>query len=95
LLVLLTTSNFPDVMMPAYKESRLYAIFFIVYLIFGLYLLMNMLLAMFYANYKKRSEDTLLKFVDERRTFLETKFEELDRDKKGYLNKEETYQMFK
>ena len=54
MLVLLTTSNYPDVMLPAYRENRVASIFFIVYLIFGLFLFMNLLLAIFYSNYKQR-----------------------------------------
>lgn len=46
-----------------------------------------MLLAIFYSNYKKRYEDAIASFVDIRAVFLENKFNELDKDKKGYLNK--------
>ena len=51
MFVLLTTSNFPDVMLPSYSQSRHFAIFFLVYLIIGLFLFMNLLLAIFYSNY--------------------------------------------
>lgn len=51
LLVLMTTANFPDFMLSAYQVSRLNCLFFISYLIFGLFLLMNLLLAIFYSNY--------------------------------------------
>lgn len=63
LLVLLTTTNFPDIMLPAYEENRWYAFYFVIYLVFGLFLLMKLLLAMFYSNYKKRYEDTINSFV--------------------------------
>ena len=52
MLVCMTTSNFPDVMLPAYGMSRLYAIYFVVYLVLGLFLMMNLLLAIFYSNFK-------------------------------------------
>jgi hypothetical protein len=55
-LVLMTTSNYPDVMLPAYQMSRLYFIYFFVYLVVGLFLLMNILLAIFYSNFKQRFE---------------------------------------
>lgn len=41
LYVLLTTSNFPDVMMPAYKHNQLYVLFFVFFLCVNLYFLLN------------------------------------------------------
>ena len=75
-------------MLPAYRENRLSCLIFIIYLLCGLYLLLNMLIAMFYSNYKKRYEDSIEKFVDVRTVYLESKFNELDKEKKGYLNKQ-------
>jgi two pore calcium channel protein len=54
--ILLTTSNFPDVMLPAYFNSSYSVIFFIIYLVLGLYFLLNTLLATIFTNYKKRLE---------------------------------------
>ena len=51
MFVLLTTSNFPDVMLPSYGQHRHYAVFFVVYLVVGLFMFMNLLLAIFYSNY--------------------------------------------
>ncbi|XP_059149690.1 two pore channel protein 1-like [Physella acuta] len=51
LFVLLTTANYPDVMMPAYNESRYYCVFFIIYLSLELYFLMNLLLAVVYDTF--------------------------------------------
>ena len=45
MLVLLTTANYPDVMMPAYDQNRLSCVFFIVYLVVGLFLMLNLVLA--------------------------------------------------
>ncbi|XP_069379953.1 two pore channel protein 1 isoform X3 [Paralichthys olivaceus] len=42
LFVLLTTANFPDVMMPAYSKNRWSCVFFIVYLSIELYFIMNL-----------------------------------------------------
>ena len=57
MVILLTTANFPDVMLPAYQENYFYAWLFVIYLIVGLFLLLNMLLAKVFANYKKQLEE--------------------------------------
>ena len=52
LFILLTTANYPDVMMPAYSTNRLSSIFFVVFLCFGLFFLMNVALAVIYNNFE-------------------------------------------
>lgn len=39
MFICLTTSNFPDVMLPAYNANRWYVLYFISYLTLGLYFL--------------------------------------------------------
>ncbi|XP_014668739.1 PREDICTED: two pore calcium channel protein 1-like [Priapulus caudatus] len=56
LFVLVTTSNSPDVMMPAYDQSRWNALFFIVYIIVCLFVFMSIILAVIFSNYKKNME---------------------------------------
>jgi two pore calcium channel protein len=87
LLVLLTTANFPDVMLPAYKVNRLWAFFFISFLVLCLFFFMNMLLAIFYNNYKARIEEALDNFKDNRHKFLMEIFDSHDKDKDGSINK--------
>ena len=74
-LVLLTTANNPDVMLPAYNVNRGYSLFFIIYLIIVLFFLMNLLLAIFYNNYKRRVEKAMDKFVTGRETYLKDAFD--------------------
>ena len=54
MVILMTTANFPDIMLPAYNVNRLNCISFIIFLIFGLYFLQNILLAIVIDNYKSR-----------------------------------------
>ncbi|XP_074630385.1 two pore channel protein 1-like isoform X1 [Acropora palmata] len=51
LFVLLTTANYPDVMMPSYHLSRWSAVFFVIYISLVLYFLMNLLLAVVYDTF--------------------------------------------
>ena len=62
--MLLTTANFPDIMLAAYEYNRWLAFYFVSFLIFGLFLFMQLLLAIFYSNYKKRYEDKVTSFME-------------------------------
>ena len=52
MIVLLTTANHPDIMIPAYNESRFYSIFFILFILSGLYVLMNIMMAVVYNRFR-------------------------------------------
>lgn len=56
MLICMTTSNYPNIMLPAYESSRFNFIFFLVYLVCGLFLIMNLLLAIIYSTYKQHYE---------------------------------------
>jgi hypothetical protein len=45
LWICVTTANYPDVMMPAYNENRLVAIYFVVFMVITFFFLMNVILA--------------------------------------------------
>ena len=56
LFILLTTANFPDVMLPAYNVSWEYTIIFIIFLSVGLYFFLNIILASVFNVFKGRIE---------------------------------------
>ena len=56
MLILLTTANFPDIMLPSYSQSYWSSLFFIFFLILGLYFLMSILLANVYMKFNQREE---------------------------------------
>lgn len=59
----------------------------------GLFFLLNLVLAIYYSNYKTRVENTLNKFINIRENFLLSKFEQYDETGKGYLNTNECSKM--
>jgi len=58
LFVLLTTANYPDVMMPSYHVSWASAFYFVVFLVFGLYFLMALILAVVYDHFSLSTKRT-------------------------------------
>ena len=52
MFILLTTANFPDVMLPAYEKNYWVIIFFISFLIVGLFFFMSLLLANVFNRFK-------------------------------------------
>jgi hypothetical protein len=61
---------------------------------FGIYFLFNTLLATIFTNYKKRLELRVEKRESQRQLFLERHFDELDKEKKGWLNENEAKKFF-
>ena len=50
--VLFTTSNFPDILFPFWKVHNWAAFYFVGFLLLGLYMGLNLMLAVFYNSYK-------------------------------------------
>jgi len=85
LLVLLTTANFPDVMLPAYREHRSASLFFIAFVSIGVYFFMNLVLATIYHNYRKQCEANAALFRQRRADALGVAFQLLDINGTGSL----------
>lgn len=79
LFILLTTANYPDVMQIAYDCNRWSAVFFIVYLVIGLIFIMNLILAVAYAQFQEQAKAKTLKAVVRRVDALDAAFDILVR----------------
>ena len=91
----MTTANFPDVMLPAYNVNFFYSFYFVIYLCFGLYLLLNLLLAKVFSNYRRRLELKVSMRSDNRVKLLEQFYNKFDEENKGFLTLNETKKFFK
>lgn len=82
LFILLTTANFPDVMMPAYDcQPWLAAPFFVVFLMVGLFFIMNLILAAAYAVFQDKTREKTLQTIRKRVRALDAAFEVLTEHK--------------
>jgi len=85
LTVLLTTANFPDVMLPAYDQSRAVAIFFVSFLLICLFLLMNLVLATVFQHYKQSARASAASATEARAVSLQRAFILLDCNQNGFV----------
>jgi hypothetical protein len=59
--VLLTTANYPDILVKKYGENRLVFFFFLVYTFVTIFIMVNMMVGVFYFNYKQVASASILK----------------------------------
>ena len=55
-IIMMTTENYPDIMLTAYYSSTISSIFFLAFIILIVFYLLAILLAIVFDNYKKRVE---------------------------------------
>ncbi|KAL4281329.1 hypothetical protein GQ457_03G006550 [Hibiscus cannabinus] len=89
MFILFTTSNNPDVWIPAYKASRWYALFFVLYVLIGVYFVTNLILAVVYDSFKSELAKQVFEMDQNRRNILCKAFGLIDDHNAGFLNKEQ------
>jgi two pore calcium channel protein len=92
--ILYTTSNNPDVWLPAYKQSRFSAIFFVIYILFGVYFVANLVLSVVYDSFKGQLAKLLVEAENARQEVLSAAFDLLDDQGRGYLDKQQCGKLF-
>jgi len=88
LLTLTTTANFPDVMMPAYRANRTCVVFFVTFVLLGVFFLSNYLLATVWGAHKAQDQLLLSRRIAARRRSLVAAFDCLDWEGTGALSRE-------
>ena len=74
LLVLLTTANHPDVMIPIYQYNRYSALYFIIFLGIGAFIILNLLIAATYNQFKGFFQKSLQSSFRRRRVAFRAAF---------------------
>lgn len=94
MFILFTTSNNPDVWIPAYKVSRWYCLFFVLYMLLGVYFMTNLILAVIYDSFKNQLAKQVAEMDRMRRRILEKAFNLIDKSNLGFLKKEQCIHLF-
>ncbi|CAI0549728.1 unnamed protein product [Linum tenue] len=94
MFVLFTTSNNPDVWIPAYKASRWYALFFVLYVLLGVYFVTNLILAVVYDSFKNQLVKQVAEADNMRKRTLMKAFSLIDKFNVGHLDKEQCIRLF-
>lgn len=95
MFILITTANFPDIMLPAYEASRMNSLFFVIYTFVGLFIIMNLLLAVVTNEYGRNQQKQLQSddILEKRNKFLWDRYEKV-RDNQEGLNRVGMYKYF-
>jgi two pore calcium channel protein 3 len=75
LYILMTSANFPNIMMPAYQSNRWYSLVFIVFIILSMYVFLSITLATVYNNYRENIKNEIKNNLQIRRINLKRVFE--------------------
>ncbi|KAL4620409.1 hypothetical protein ACB092_06G151900 [Castanea dentata] len=94
MFVLFTTSNNPDVWIPAYKASRWFVLFFVLYVLLGVYFVTSLILAVVYDSFKDQLAKQVSVMDSTRRRILKKAFNLIDKNNHGFLDKEQCIRLF-
>ena len=84
--VMLTSSSFPNQLIPAYTDSRISILYFFTFLSIGHLILLNIILAFVVIDYSLTASKLSIKRNNNRLSSLQAAFELLDTHRRGFLD---------
>lgn len=90
----MTTSNYPDIMFPAYQQHPLLSVPFVLFLLITMFLLLNFLLAIIYSKFKGRLSEKHESLKLDRMNFLRQQFSKYSSPEGDYLDVIGMYKYF-
>ncbi|CAI9280049.1 unnamed protein product [Lactuca saligna] len=94
MFLLFSTSNNPDVWIPAYKSSRWSSLFFVLFVLLGAYFFTNLILAVVYNGFKSELAKQVGKKDRMKTRILGRSFNLIDENAVGTLDKDQCFQLF-
>jgi hypothetical protein len=86
IFVLFTLSNYPSIQVPYYAENQLSFFFFLVFILVGLYLFLNLLFAVLFSNYKIVNEQATQKHKENVDKYFQGLFTDFDWENNGFID---------
>jgi two pore calcium channel protein len=94
LWIMVTTANYPDVMMPAYNEIPLASLYFISFMMISFFFIMGVVLASIVNSYQNDDDMRKAKIKELRQKNLLQAFQLLDKNEEGWVDRETIMSVF-
>ena len=94
LWIMVTTANYPDVMMPAYNEFPLASLYFISFMMISFFFIMGVVLASIVNSYQNDDDMRKAKIKELRQKNLLQAFQLLDKNEEGWVDRETIMSVF-
>ena len=88
LWIMVTTANYPDVMMPAYNDNPLAVLYFVSFMVISFFFIMGVVLASVVNSYQNDDDMCKAKIKELRQKNLQQAFQLLDQNEEGWVNRE-------
>ena len=85
--------DMPEIFLPAIQQNRFQAIIFVIFMLLGIYLLLNLFTALVFSHFENRVNKKMEKKNDLRMDYLWDRYLKCG-GSKGYLNRDELFKLF-